>query len=94
MLGHTTTKDYNEKRLKAAAKLVKATVEVSPLDGRLKNRKTGYPINKQDVERIENVSNVKEARAKKEATESVKEISGMGAPYNKERKLSPSQIVK
>lgn len=77
MLGHATTKDYNEKRLKAASKLVRAQVEVNPLDGRLTNRKTGYNINKQDVARIEGTSYVKDAREKKEAVEDVKELSGM-----------------
>ena len=35
MLGHITTKDYNEKRLNAASQLVKATVDINPMDGTL-----------------------------------------------------------
>ena len=52
-------------------------MEVNPLDGQLTNRKTGYPINKKDANKIEAVAEVKAAKYNKEAVEAVKMELGL-----------------
>ena len=56
--------------------MVRAQVDINPLDGRLMNRKTGYNINIKDVDKIEAKKDVTEARDNKETVDDVKEIIG------------------